>query len=800
MQINYSWLQEFIKGGEDVHQTAEWLTQGGLEVEGVESWSPVKGGLQGVVVGEIITCEQHPNADRLKVTTVNVGDRILPIVCGAPNAAQGQKVFVALPGTTIYPEGHEPLTIQKAKIRGEVSEGMICAEDELGLGKSHEGIMVLDDQAKPGTPAAEYLGIPEEQIISIGLTANRGDAASHLGVARDLAYRSQGKVCLKTGIPEYPEKKAWEIKINTEGCIRYSGVLLENVTVGPSPQWLQWRLKSIGLNPINNVVDVTNYILHGLGQPIHAFDADALTEGKIEVRMAHDNEIFTTLDGVERKLQGKEVVITSNDKPIALAGVFGGLHSGVQNQTKRIYIESACFEPSYIRRSAKSQGLSTDASFRYERGTDPEITVYALHRVTELLMEVAGAVPASAITDVYPSPRSPNQIMYHSKEFKKLIGMDLSSEIQKEILHSLDIQVEELEDGQWELFVPYRKWDVTRKADIIEEIIRIYGINEVPEPLYTPFNRPVQGGDIQWELRMKLTRHLAAQGFNEVLNNSLSRMEWQNPQGPGGAVHLLNPLSQLLGVMRNSLLPGLIETWQYNRNRQQGRHAYVEFGRTYHQMADQARPIEVERVGILLAGVDEENHWYQKERGFNWAQMHAHVMEIYAWAGIQPQLQIGNHPWFVQYFEYVWNGKTIGSAGILNKNALSLFDAQGRIIVAELETDILWNSAQAQRITMSPLPRFPEMRRDLSLVIDHEITWDQIEKAGKQAGIKELIRQEVFDVYHDVKLGEGKKSYAISYFFQDHGKTLTDEQVDEMINAILKKLEKSLGAILRTTS
>lgn len=797
MQINYTWLQEFIQGGKDVHETAEWLTSCGLEVEDVTTFYPVQGGLDGVVVGEIMTCEAHPGADRLKVTTVNVGNSVLPIVCGAPNAAAGQKVWVALPGTTLYPKGKDPLTLKKVNIRGVPSEGMICAEDELGIGDSHDGIVVLPVEAEPGTPASVYLGWKTDHIIHIGLTANRGDAASHLGVARDLVWRSMAKVSANLEKPALPEyASSWNIDIQSEGCIRYSGILLENIKVGPSPEWLKWRLSSIGLSPINNVVDITNYVLHGWGQPIHAFDADALTEGKIEVRMAKVGEKFTTLDKAERTLSGIELLISSNDVPVAQAGVFGGLYSGVTEKTTRIFLESACFHPSWIRRSAKAQGLSTDASFRYERGTDPEITVWALYKVIALLQEICGAVPASAIVDNYPNPVSPHAMGYRPSSFGKLIGMELSSETQKEILESLDIEVQVLGEDQWEVHVPARKWDVTRPADLMEEIIRIYGINEVKEPEYTLLSRPALGTDAAWDFRMNMSKRLAHRGFQEVFNNSLSNPAWMLNTEETSWVKLINPLSQPLSAMRDSLIPGLMETWRYNRNRQQQRHAYYEFGRVYSWLKGEERPDEIEKLGLLLAGNRVSRTWYTDEKTFDWAWFWD---EIQSWPFINNRatLQEIEHPWLIQGFQLLLDGKVLGWAGVLNKNALSLFDAEGRILVAELDFEELRHAGSHIPKKFNPPSRFPEVHRDLSLILSEKVSWKELKEAVTESGVEGLSRLEVFDVYQDAKIGEGKKSYAISLTLTADLQTLTDEEVDKIMGRIRRHLEDKLGALVR---
>ncbi|TNE79965.1 MAG: phenylalanine--tRNA ligase subunit beta [Bacteroidetes bacterium] len=795
MKVALSWLKDHIELNENAEQLDGLLTGCGLEVEHTEEVCSIEGGLKGLVIGEVLTCAKHPNADKLSVTTVKVAeDRILPIVCGAPNVAAGQKVVVAVPGTTIYPSSGEPFTINKSKIRGEVSEGMICAEDEVGLGESHAGIMVLDAAAQVGTAAADYFKVEQDVMLEIGLTANRGDAASHRGVARDLSallHRPLKKANLS--LATSAENKQWTITLKDADCPRYTGILLENIEVKESPDWLKNRLKSIGLNPINNVVDVTNFVLHDIGQPIHAFDADQIKGEAIIVQKAEAGSVFVTLDGEERKMQGTELMICNAEEPMAIAGVFGGLKSGVSSSTKRVFIESAYFDPASIRKTAKLHGLSTDASFRYERGTDPEITIFALEKVVVLLHQVAGAKVASRLIDVYPEPVKPFDVKLERIYLDKLLGVHVPSEEVERILLALEIEIKLKDADSWTLQVPAFKSDVTRPADVAEEIIRIYGLDKVPMPEKVAVNFGASKKPEPYKMRKKASELLVSRGFSEVSNNSMTKAAHYSEEVLAKSVYLKNPLSNDMNVMRPGMLAGLLENVAYNRNRKNHDLKFFEFGKVYRK-SDDGKYQESMRLAMLISGSWTGENWHGGSRASDFYLLKQEVEAVMLRMGMKCRDSKRSHE--------VWNAPEATEAWMqiapISKKLLKAFDIQADVYYAELDWDKLTSGVSAaNRFYSKPAPKFPAVRRDLSLVLDQNGRFADLEKIIKETD-KGLIRDvHVFDVYEGDKLPEGKKSYSISFVLQNEEKTLSDKEIDALMNKLIVNFEQRAGAQIR---
>jgi phenylalanyl-tRNA synthetase beta chain len=794
MKISYNWLKTLIDIEQSPEELSVLLTNCGLEVESIEPISSIQGGLQGLVIGEVKERWQHPNADRLSVTKVDVGGpELLQIVCGAPNVAAGQKVLVATVGATLYPAGGEPFKISKSKIRGEVSEGMICAEDEVGLGTSHDGIMVLDPSAIVGSQGADYFKVENDFTIEIGLTANRGDAASHLGVARDVAALTGKKPYVNyKEIPAQQGNNPVEVVIeDTEGCPRYSGISISGIEVKPSPAWLQNRLKAIGLNPINNIVDVTNYVLHELGQPIHAFDADKISGNKIVVKKAVQGQKFTTLDKTERTLTGNELLICNAAEPMAIAGVFGGLHSGVSAETKNIFIESAYFDPGVIRKSAKGQGLNTDASFRYERGTDPEITVNAIKRVVELVMETAGGNVSSPVVDVYARKISPSKITLRYKKLTEVLGQPASADEIKKIILGLDITIESEEENGLQLSVPAYRMDVVREIDVIEEFIRIYGLNriEIPQSVKLSFNTAL-GVDVE-KLYNRAADMLAANGYNELVTNSLTKISYYTEEELQHAVRMLNPLSADLEVMRQNTLYSGLEAIAYNRNRKASNLKFFELSKTYRKEGDKYK--EKWWLSLYLCGDEQNESWRTQTRPTDFYSLKQTCDNLFTAMGASVDFSERN---------IITSPAEIDGSKLLNYGPVSAkiakqFDIQGAVFYAVMDWDKLVKKATAQKFTLKEISKFPEVRRDLSLVIDKKITFEQLHTIARQAERKLLRNVDVFDVYEGDKIEAGKKAYALSFIFQDESKTLTDAEIDKAMNRLMQNFEKDAGAMIR---
>lgn len=797
MKISYNWLNTLINTNLSPEKIDELLTGTGLEVEGITPYNSIKGGLEGIVVGEVKTCAKHPNADKLSVATVDVGKpELLHIVCGAPNVAAGQKVLVATVGCTVYPSKGEPFEIKKSKIRGEVSEGMICAEDELGLGESHDGILVLPADYEIGAPATKYFENYSDYLIEIGLTANRGDAASHLGVARDL--RAVTNADIQTSSFQIPQINTDKISVSIEDtdCIRYSGVCVSGVKVAESPAWLQNRLRVIGLSPINNIVDITNYVMHELGQPLHAFDASNLAQQKIVVRKVNAGTKFTTLDKTERTLTGNECMICDGEKPIAIGGVFGGLDSGINNSTSEIFIESATFNPASVRKTAKHHGLSTDASFRYERGTDVEITIKALARAVELITEIAGGAVSSKVVDIYPTEVKHAQVDFNLAKFDRLIGQHIELSEVKRILLALDFTIISETNESLLLDVPAYRTDVTRHADVAEEVLRIYGLNNIEIPTRVTSSVSNSTENAQFALRNKLSDYLTDNGFNEMLNNSITKSAYYTEEALQNAVKLLNPLSSDLDIMRLSMLYNGLEVLQYNRNRKATDMCLYEFGKTYNQI-DKGYTEQM-HLSLFVTGKQQGESWHGAPKASTFFSVKAHVFNLLKKAGIKKIDSVTDaNGTLLSQTTITAQQKTLVVFGGVDAKTRKQFDLTDDVWFADFNWDNLCEMSIGNTLKLQPISTFPAVRRDLALVLDKKTTYAEIEKIARKTEQQLLKEMNVFDVYEGDKIAAGKKSYAISFILQNTEKTLTDEEIETSINKLIKQFEKELGATLR---
>ncbi|HYG00909.1 MAG TPA: phenylalanine--tRNA ligase subunit beta [Chryseosolibacter sp.] len=803
MTISYNWLKQYIDIPESAEEIGKVLTSTGLEVEKVEAFETVKGGLKGLVIGEVLTCEKHPNADKLSVTTVDVGTGTASrIVCGASNVAAGQKVVVALPGTTIYPTNGESFTIKLAKIRGEQSEGMICAEDEIGLGESHAGIMVLNTTAANGTPAAEYFKIESDYIIEIGLTPNRADAASHIGVARDIKAAKKRTLKLPSvdGFKTDNQKLTIPVVVeNTDACPRYSAVTISNVKVTDSPAWLKNRLLSIGITPINNIVDITNFICHELGQPMHAFDADQIKGGKVLVKTLPAGTKFTTLDQKERTLTGNDLMICNAEEPMCIAGVFGGVKSGITTATKNVFLESAYFSPNFVRKTAMHHQLKTDASFRYERGTDPNITVYAMKRAALLIKEIAGGEISSAVIDIYPSRIENRTIEVKDKNVNRLIGKDIPREDVFSILSALDIEVIEKRDDRYTVSVPPYRVDVIQEADIVEEILRIYGFNniELKNAASTDYfaDFPVKSFD---KFKRFVGELLVGNGFYEIWTNSLTNAAYQEKTKvtfEGETVEILNKLSEEQGVLRQSMLFTGLEVCSYNINRRQKDLKLYEFGKTYYKKDGKYK--EDECLALYMTGNVETENWQRKTISSSYYDLAQQVSHVLNKCGLATTKQESVQD---QLFDYgvkiLLRDKVIGKAGKVKSSILKEFGIRQDLFYAELNTSLLFNGA-SPKLVIREVPKFPEVKRDLSLVLDAPVRFDEIQNLVLETE-KKLIKEIIaFDVYEGENIPKGKKAYALSFTLLDENKTLTDQEIDKTMEKLMSAFEKKLGAVIR---
>ena len=808
MKISYNWLKQFIKVDWNAEKTGNLLTDLGLEIEGIERYESVKGGLEGIVVGEVLTCEQHPNADRLKVTTVNIGaDAPLQIVCGAPNVAAGQKVPIATIGTTLYTTEGEAWTIKKGKIRGEESHGMICAEDELGLGESHDGIMVLDAQLKAGALASELFKVEIDQVFEIGLTPNRADAMSHYGVARDLrAGLLQHEISLELITPSlssyHVDARSLKIDVDVqdkEKCPRYCGVTISGVKVDTSPDWLIHRLKSIGISPINNIVDATNYVLHELGQPLHAFDAHKISGNKIEVKTCKTGTKFTTLDGVVRDLHADDLMICDAKKPMCIAGVFGGIDSGVSESTTNIFLESAFFDPVSVRKTAKRHALNTDASFRFERGIDPNLTEYALKRAALLILDIAGGEITSDIVDAYPKKIKDFEVRLSFENAKKLIGEEIPKETIKSILTSLEIKVNNVTETGLGLTVPAYRNDVQREADIIEEILRVYGYNNIgtTEKLNASISNSSRFED--YKLQNIIGNQLASQGFYEIMANSLTTpkyIELSEDLNADHNVKMLNPLSNDLEVMRQSLLFSGLEAVSRNINRKREDLKLFEFGKTYHQYSDKRE--EHKHLSLFVTGNKTEARWNAVTVPSDFFYLKGTLETILQRLGLT---RLKSAPTksdiFSEGMSLAIGKKTLVNFGLVKKSVLKHFGISQNVLFADFNWDNVLEMAQHNKIKFSAISKYPEVRRDFALLLDHSVSFEDIHTIAKQTEKQLLKNVNLFDVYEGKNLPAGKKSYAVSFTLQDEHKTLNDKQIDKIMSKLQSNFETKLGAELR---
>ncbi|MDR2653340.1 MAG: phenylalanine--tRNA ligase subunit beta [Prevotellaceae bacterium] len=818
MTISYKWLKEYLDFSETHEQIAEILTNIGLEVESIELHETVKGGLAGVVLGEVITCEKHPDSDHLHVTSVNVGgEQPLQIVCGAPNVAAGQKVAVATIGATLYFSSGDEVKIKRSKIRGVESFGMICAEDELGLGNDHSGIMVIETDAPTGTPINKIFEIENDYIFEIGLTPNRIDAASHYGVARDLAayMKSQGKnVSLK--LPDVDNFKidntnnSYEIIVeNTDACPRYAGVVISNIKIAPSPEWLQKRLKSTGINPKNNAVDITNFIIHELGQPLHAFDADKIDGKKVVIKTCNEGTSFTTLDGIERKLSDKDLMICSATHPMCIAGVFGGLDSGISDETKNVFLECAYFNPVWIRKTARRHGLHTDASFLYERGTDPNIIPYAIRRAALLFKEIAQGEISSEITDIFDKQFEPYRIELSYKNIDRLIGKKIAHDKIKTILTSLEINIISENDDKLLVEVPPYRVDVTRECDVIEEILRIYSYNNVefPAELRSTLSYPSKP-DNEETINI-VADFLSNNGFTEIMSNSLTSISYYEGLrnfDTKNLVKILNPLSNELNVMRRTLLFDGLETIAHNANRKNNDLKLYEFGNVYSYNPDKADGTlkgysEEYRLAIFVTGANTQLSWNVKFEKSTFFTLKKTVERLLLRLGInidELQTSTNTNPFLGEGLSYVLkNGKTIATIGITDKYIREKCDVKQDVFVAEIYWTQLMKHLKNHSILYKELPKFPEVRRDFALIIDKNMTYKQLYDIAYATEKKFLKNVSLFDVYEGENLPDGKKQYALSFVLQDEDKTLTDTQIERIMQNLLKAFETQTGASLR---
>jgi phenylalanyl-tRNA synthetase beta chain len=798
MKISYNWLKQFIQTAHTPQELSLILTNIGLEVESLEKVQPVVGGLEGLVIGQVLSCAQHPNADRLRVTTVTIGGaEVLQIVCGAPNVAEGQKVVVAPVGTTVFPNEGEPFRISKSKIRGEVSEGMICAEDEIGLGASHAGIMVLAADAVTGLAAKDYFNMEDDYLFEIGLTPNRADAASHLGVARDLA--AYLKIDLNR--PDISAFKTDSITgtiavevADSAACPRYSSVSVSGVTIKPSPDWLKDKLKVIGIRPINNIVDITNYVLHDLGQPLHAFDADEIKGGKVIVKKCAEGTPFVTLDGIARKLSAEDLMICDTEGPMTIAGVYGGKNSGVSDKTTNIFLESAYFNAVSVRKTAKRHALKTDASFRYERGTDPEMTVYALQRAALLIKELAGGEISSPVSDIYPEPVAPFDVEVSYKNINRLIGANIPDQEIRSIITGLGIRVAAETAEGLSLKVPSFKVDVTRECDITEEVLRIYGYNNIEIPAKINASLAFTSKPDKEQTQHVIADMLTANGFLEIWCNSLTKGVYS--KNTAEAVQILNPLSSDLNVMRQSLLMPGLESVAYNQNRKNGDLKFYEFGKTYHLINEQY--VERPRLMLILAGADAAEQWNQKPAPVSFYHLKAAVDAIMSRLGVtnyqSEELNDENYAFGLKYFRGQQNIVTFGAVTPADKKQA---DIDKDVYYADFDWALLLDIVKKNKIVNREIPRYPAVRRDLSMLVDTDVTFDSLKTIAFKTEKKLLKNVQVFDVYVGDKLPDNKKSYALNFTLQDEEQTLTDKQIDAVMQKIIVNLEQTAKAEIR---
>ena len=821
MNISYNWLKEYVKFDLTPEEVSAALTSIGLETDGVEEVQTIKGGLEGLVIGEVLTCVDHPDSDHLHITTVNLGDgNPTQIVCGAPNVAAGQKVVVATIGTKLY-DGDNCFTIKKGKIRGVESLGMICAEDEIGIGTSHDGIIVLPDTAVPGTPAKEYYNIKSDYLIGVDITPNRADACSHYGVARDLyAYIMQNKGNSSLQRPSIEEFKVdnnelpIDIEVqNSEACLRYAGVTVKGVTVKESPEWLKNKLQIIGLRPINNIVDITNYILHAYGQPMHCFDADKIKGGKVVVRTFPDGTPFVTLDGEERKLSERDLMICNAEEPMCIAGVFGGLESGTTEETKNVFLESAYFHPTWVRKTARRHGLQTDSSFRFERGTDPNNVIYALKQAAMLIKELAGGTISMDIKDIYPAPVEDFKVELEYSYVNNLIGINIAPETVKNIVSSLEMKiVAETAEGLTLAIPPYRV-DVQRPCDVVEDILRIYGYNNVNFDTTLHSSIITKGQeDRSHKLQNLVSEQLVGCGFNEILNNSLTAAGYYDnleSYHSDNLVRLLNPLSNDLNVMRQTLLFGGLESLQRNISRKFTNLSFFEFGNCYRFDANKrvedkilSPYSESHHLGLWMTGNNISASWLEAGRQLTVYDLKAIVEHIFDRLGFKPAARListFSNDIFAAgvQIQAQSNKKVIAELGIIRKKVTKRFDIDSEVFYADINWSELMRVVRNNKVGYAEISKYPAVKRDLALLIDKSVTFAQIEQIARETEKKLLKNVTLFDVYEGKNLEEGKKSYAVSFTLQDDTQTLNDKVIDKTMARLMENFQKRLGAIQR---
>lgn len=815
MNVSLNWLKDYLKIDQSTEEICKILTSIGLEVGGYEEFEAVKGGLKGLVIGKVLTCEAHPDSDHLHVTTVDLGTgEPEQIVCGAPNVAAGQKVVVATVGTTLY-KGDEEFVIKKSKIRGVASNGMICAEDEIGIGTSHDGIMVLPEDTPVGMPAADYFNVYRDSVIEVDITPNRIDGASHLGVARDLAAYLQQTQDIHYTLPSVegfkPDSTDAKISVRLErpeACRRYAGICIEGVQVKPSPEWLQNRMKAIGLHPISNIVDVTNYILFGLGQPLHAFDKDKVKGNEVIVKTVAKGTKFTTLDGVERELHEDDLMICNTEAPMCIAGVFGGQESGISETTTSVFLESACFDPVFVRKTARRHGLSTDASFRYERGTDPNIVIYALKLAALMIKEVAGGKITSDAIDIYPEPVQDFEVAVKFDHIDRLIGKRIDHTVIKNILLSLEMKIVKEDEEGMLLHVPPYRVDVKREADVIEDILRIYGFNNVEVPASVKSTLSYSEKPDDYQLKNIISDLLAANGFCEVMNNSLTKASYYEGLttfNPANTVMLYNPLSADLGAMRQSLLFCGLENVAYNINRKNQNLKLFEFGKAYtfhpkEGIDPQKQYKEENMLSLFITGNKNVTTWNAKEAKTDFFYLKAYCEMILNRLGLQPdslKIEASDKDIFREGVTYKAGDKTIVSMGIVSKAPLKRTDVNQEVYYAEFSWENILKAIKNQTVAFMPLPKFPSVKRDLALLLDKKVTFKEIKETAFRTEKSFLKSVTLFDVYEGEKLGTDKKSYAVSFTLLDEEKTLTDKQIDKIMNKLMGAYKHLFNAEIR---
>ena len=830
MKISYNWLKQYLKTNLAPEEVAVLLTNCGLEVESIDNFETIKGGLKGVMVGEVISKEKHPDADRLNLTTVDIGTgTLLNIVCGAPNIEAGQKVLVATIGSMLFPITGEPFEIKKSKIRGAASEGMICAEDEIGLGASHAGVMVLDANAKSGTPANEYLNIVSDVVFEIGLTPNRADAASHIGIARDLMAvitTLNSKSELLNSKLELPSVDGFEVDNNnlsievkiedSIACPRYSGVSMTDIKVAESPEWLKNRLKAIGVRPINNIVDITNYVLFETGQPMHAFDADKIIGNKIIVKKLADKTKFITLDGMERELSSEDLMICNAENPMCIAGVYGGIESGVTENTTSLFLESAYFNATSIRKSSKRHNLKTDASFRYERGTDPNITVYALKRAAILIKEIAGGKISSEIIDIYPKKIENIKVPFSFQKCEELIGKHIDLEIVKNIILSLGIEIAHEGHDALLLSIPPFKVDVTREQDVIEEVLRIYGYNNIEIPAALNSSISYSEKPDKQKIQNVVAELLTNNGFSEMMCLSLTKSEYATKLkslDETRSVAMLNPLSSDLNVLRQTLLFSGLETIAYNQNRKNADLKLYEFGKTYMAVHSESsvKYIETKHLSLFITGKKTEENWNAKSESVNFYTLKGIVKSVLDRLGIivtsppTPLLEKGEgsrdvnggDELFSNSLSFNFNKKTVVEFGSVSKSILKYMDIKQDVFFADFNWDLIIDAIRKSTVIYTEVPKFPEVRRDLALLIDKVVPFEQLEELAYQSEKSILKAVNLFDIYEGDKLPANKKSYALSFILQDATATLTDKQIEKTMEKLMKVYKEKVGAEIR---